>query len=516
MIKVLFNKIQKFIFYYYWLFFPKKINKLNLNDLNFRKIDFVNYQKIRSYFFKDSFFKKYSSLESHSFDFLYFAKKLGGKTGIELSKKYIFQWYTLFKHKVNFPWNDELIAKRLINILYNYEFINSLSSKYETDYLNKIIYIHVKRLFYEFKKKSEFDLTSDELKAVTLFSLILNKNNLKFLKKIEAVLDVQIDALGVHKSYNLLEHAKFINNINEIKNIFLYFGIKIPDKINFLILNMTSILNQYVHDDGSIALFNGANNSYQKQIIELLSQEEFLKSRTFKNVQNGIAFYYDKKKRVFYDVVQPTKYGFSKNLSAGTLSFELSVLGEKIITNCGASENSGKNPEYLRYSAAHSTIILKNTNISEIKEKNPHLKYPQKVSFNYENINDMSIFEGSHNGYMNKYKKIIKRKLIISNNKNKVIGEDSIISLKAKDEKIVYHIRFHLMPGINTNVTNNKKNIILKTKKNKIWLFKSNSEITIENSIYVNNNTTKEIQQIVIKGITSKTKQTEKWSIEKI
>ena len=31
-----------------------------------------------------------------------------------------------------------------------------------------------------------------------------------------------------------------------------------------------------------------------------------------------------------------------KNLSAGTLSFELSVLGEKIITNCGASESSGK------------------------------------------------------------------------------------------------------------------------------------------------------------------------------
>ena len=189
MIKVFFNKIQKFIFCYYWLFFPKKIDKLNLNDLNFKKIDFVNYQKIRSYFFKENFFIKYSSLETHSFDFLYFAKKLGGKTGIELSKKKIFQWYVLFKHKVNFPWTGELIAKRLINILYNYDFINSLSSKYETDYLNNIVYIHIKRLFYEFKKKSEFDLTSDELKAVILLSLIFNKNNLKFLKKTEAVLD---------------------------------------------------------------------------------------------------------------------------------------------------------------------------------------------------------------------------------------------------------------------------------------------------------------------------------------
>ena len=46
---------------------------------------------------------------------------------------------------------------------------------------------------------------------------------------------------------------------------------------------------------------------------------------------------------------------------------------EKIVTNCGASESLGKNPEYLKYSAAHSTIVIQNTNISEIKENNPHM-----------------------------------------------------------------------------------------------------------------------------------------------
>ena len=48
------------------------------------------------------------------------------------------------------------------------------------------------------------------------------------MKKIEAVLDVQIDALGVHKSYNLLEHAKFINNINEDPMVLL---VMIKEKI---------------------------------------------------------------------------------------------------------------------------------------------------------------------------------------------------------------------------------------------------------------------------------------------
>ena len=83
----------------------------------------------------------------------------------------------------------------------------------------------------------------------------------------------------------------------------------------------------------------------------------------------------------------------SSNLSAGTLAIEMSGDGEKIFTNCGASESFGKNPEYLRYSAAHSTIILQNTNISEIKEGNPHIKFPQSVVFRNESNNEEEIFD---------------------------------------------------------------------------------------------------------------------------
>ena len=301
----------------------------------------------------------------------------------------------------------------------------------------------------------------------------------------------------------------------KLKIFYFFLKIVVPEKINFFILNMTSALNQYIHQDGTVALFNGANNNYQKQIQDIIEKEEFLKSRTFTN-NNGIAFYSDKKRSLFFDVVQPNNLKVSKSLGAGTLSFELSIKGEKIITNCGASESYGKNPEYLRYSAAHSTIILKNTNISEIKAGNPHIKYPQKVSFQKNDFEKIIDFEGSHNGYLRKFKKIIKRKIIIEKNEDKIHGEDSIISLKSTNSKTVYHIRFHLMPDITTNITTNKKNIILKTKKNKIWMFKSNSELGLEKSIYVDNNSTKETQQIVIKGITDSTKKIEKWSIEAI
>ena len=56
----------------------------------------------------------------------------------------------------------------------------------------------------------------------------------------------------------------------------------------------------------------------------------------------------------------------------------MSCLGEKIVTNCGSMEKRhGKKPEYFRYSAAHSTLILNNTNISELS-KNSYRRIPKK------------------------------------------------------------------------------------------------------------------------------------------
>ena len=515
MFKFIINLTQKLIIFIFIKISFAKRKKLNLKNINFKQIDFINYKKIKQYVFKENFFYDKNFIDSHSFEFLFYLQKIGGKSGIEISKKNIFLWFNLFKNKLEFPWDEKLTAQRLLSIYYNYEFVSSVLSKTENTLLNKIINIHIKRLFFFFKRKNLDEISSYEIVAFILSKLLLKEFNQGFLKKIEKIIEIQIDRAGIHKSYNVLEQAKFINNLNEVKNILLFFKIVVPEKINFFILNMTSALNQYIHQDGTVALFNGANNNYQKQIQDIIEKEEFLKSRTFTN-NNGIAFYSDKKRSLFFDVVQPNNLKVSKSLGAGTLSFELSIQDEKIITNCGASESYGKNPEYLRYSAAHSTIILKNTNISEIKAGNPHIKYPQKVSFQKNDFEKIIDFEGSHNGYLRKFKKIIKRKIIIEKNEDKIHGEDSIISLKSTNSKTVYHIRFHLMPDITTNITTNKKNIILKTKKNKIWMFKSNSELGLEKSIYVDNNSTKETQQIVIKGITDSTKKIEKWSIEAI
>ena len=84
-----------------------------------------------------------------------------------------------------------------------------------------------------------------------------------------------------------------------MKAIYLFFDKKISNKIEEIIVKMTSVLNQYFHLDGSIPLFNGSNNNYTKIIYESLNKEEYLIKREFENAKNGIAFYANKNKKFF-------------------------------------------------------------------------------------------------------------------------------------------------------------------------------------------------------------------------
>ena len=114
------------------------------------------------------------------------------------------------------------------------------------------------------------------------------------------------------------------------------------------------------------------------------------------------------------------------------------------------------------------------------------------------------------------YRKVCKRKLLIYKKINLFEGEDTIISTKSLIEKNVFDIRFHLMPGITTTNTENKKKIIIRTKNNNMRIIKSNNEIMIENSIYVQNYMATQTSQIVMSGITSSLKNIIQWSLEKI
>ena len=277
----------------------KKTNYKNFKDLNFKQNDFTNYKIIKHYILKDNFIDNIFHLEIHSFDFLLFYKKLGGKKGITLSKKKIFDWFEKYKYYTNFPWKEDYSSKRFINILYNYDFICSTSNNKEIRQLNYILNFHIKRIVFDIKRKSNESISSYEVLAFILIEFIKENFNQYSLNSILKIINSQTDENSMHKSYNILEHAKFINNLNEVKNILLFFKFNSSDLLNNKILAMTSLLNTYRHDDLSLPLFNGCNNNHNIQIRNIIEKEQFLKNMHLKEFNNGIAFYKDQGKTIF-------------------------------------------------------------------------------------------------------------------------------------------------------------------------------------------------------------------------
>ena len=516
MINTAIHKFIRFIFVLYIFIFPKKIKFKNLNNLDFSKADFTNYKKIKILIFKNNFIKNNNELLINNFDFLKYSAKIGGKKGIEISKNNIFKWHEINNKKINNLWASEIVANRIINLIYNYDHINSLSTPKEETKLKNIISTNIKRFNFELSLRKNKDLNLLEFKASILINILLGKYSISYKKIFEEIIENQIDKISIHKSYNIIEHSKFVNHINEIINIFLRFKIEVPDIFFITKLKMATVLSQYFHKDGSVCLFNGAHNGYIKDIYSVLKEENNLRKMEYPTDENGIFFFEDKFKKIFFDVVQPSKSFLSKNLNASTLSIEFSSGKDKIFTNCGALEKLGGNAAYLRYTAAHSTLALKNTNISEIKEDHPHLKFPQIVNFKKTKSNGWISCEGSHNGYIKNYKKIIKRKIFFKESDESLYGEDWIISTISANNEVGCHVRFHIMPDINITETNNKRSVIIKTNNKNIWIFKASANLVLEESIYVDKGDIIKTNQIVIKGITKNNREMVKWSLIKI
>ena len=160
---------------------------------------------------------------------------------------------------------------------------------------------------------------------------------------------------------------------------------------------------------------------------------------------------------------------------------------------------------------------MNNTNISELDTNKSYIRIPRKIDYEYTQDSNNLIIACSHDGYNQNYKKIVKRKLIISKMENFLIGQDTITPIKLNSKKILYNIRFHLMPHCQTQLTNSKKKVIIKTKNLNTWVFESNNILSIEESVYIDkDDKIKQNKQIVLSGFVSNSIVKENWSLKEV
>jgi uncharacterized heparinase superfamily protein len=226
------------------------------------------------------------------------------------------------------------------------------------------------------------------------------------------------------------------------------------------------------------------------------------------------------------DAGPPPLAQVSRGGHAGTLAFELSDGPDRLITNCGGVRGlpTALAPELadgLRTTAAHSTLVIAETNSTAIKDGGALGKGVEEVTIQARSSEQGQWLEASHDGYARRFGMLVRRQLFLSPDGFDLRGADTIEALPAKllrrrpDRD--FAVRFHLGPGVAATPTADGAGALMKLPQGRVWAMKvRGGQVTIEPSLWVDPaGVIHKTQQLVINGRTAKAAASIGWSFKR-
>ena len=320
-------------------------NNLYFLNFNFKKIKSEEYNQDFTYlcFFdsikaKKILFNKINKFKNFdedyntyaSFDWINIARNIGGPEVVKITRDKILYWSLHYNKLYTYFSKPDLTSKRLLNLIYHFDFYGASASDNDKTKINFVIYVHyifLKKII-KVQKKSSHQLIEIK-KSILLFEAFNKIKTTKIIEQIKKSLLEDISISGIHFSMSPQKHSEYINHLVEIKSICLYFNLNTPDEINFQIINMISALKNFVHKDNTLAYFNGSNNVNIDKIFKILNYERDIKIKNLKNNKNGISVYENKNLKIIFDVVYPFNKLLNYGFHSSSHAFELSIGNEK-------------------------------------------------------------------------------------------------------------------------------------------------------------------------------------------
>lgn len=196
---------------------------------------------------------------------------------------------------------------------------------------------------------------------------------------------------------------------------------------------------------------------------------------------------------------------------ASTLAFELSDAGQRIIVSCGGAAFEGATipsalASGLRTTAAHSTLIIADTNSTAILPDGTLGKGVSEVEVDRRDSEGGCRVEATHDGYVRHFGMKHQRMIALAAQGRELRGEDSLLPARrgAGKDHPAFAIRFHLAPGVEPTLTADALGALLRLPGGAVWQFRcSEGTLVIEDSVVVDRDGVPHAaQQIVINATT--------------
>ena len=467
----------------------------------------------------DSSLKEKDYKKLHNFFWLF---SLDLKSSKKITQSIILNWIENNQNYNRKNWDIDILSKRIISWISNSTLTYEESGRNFKEKFNYIIKKQINHLINEIGRS---ELVNDKMigcSAIILTGLsykdekVLNYG-LKLLKKIS---DVSFDNEGFPRSRSLRQLIFYLKYFVLIRELLKESQNEIPEYLDENIYYLGQAYNFIWQTNKTSFLFNGNHEIDHSDFDKYLQTQGY----KFKNQSNEIGGYSIIRNRnivLAIDLGSSPEKKFSNNYQTGPLSFELTFLGKKMITNSGYFQNYKHRLNNIsRSTASHSTLTIDNNSVCHFKrdkDGNPVIDKGFKT-FNKKIIQEKNFLSvsGSHDGYQKKYGIIHEREIQVYPEINRLIGIDKLIK-KKNVKSYNFEIRFHFMPETKVTKTQDGKAVLIEMN-NSGWKFTcSDHLIDIETGLYFGKkNSFTENLNLFVSGVTTNSDQTIKWEIEKI
>ena len=178
---------------------------------------------------------------------------------------------------------------------------------------------------------------------------------------------------------------------------------------------------------------------------------------------------------------------------ASTLAFELSDGPHRIVVNCGGARmaNASVPPaltEGLRTTAAHSTLVIGDSNSTAIHADGTLGRGVSAVELSRHESENASRLEASHDGYARRFGFIHRRQISLAPDGRDLRGDDMLLPADKRRKKgtTAFAIRFHLAPHIEIAPTADGLAAFLRMPNGVVWQFRCRGgALAIEDSVWI-------------------------------
>lgn len=310
-------------------------------------------------------------------------------------------------------------------------------------------------------------------------------------------------------------------------------GREMPAALGVMLELLVPPLLALRHGDGGLGSWQGSAATSADRVAALI-EASGVRTRPLKDVRDwGFQRLAGGKTVVLLDAAPPPKPRHARFGCASTLAMEISEGNHRIIVNCGGAALAGgqvpsRIEQGLRATAAHSTLVLDNTNSTAVLINGQLGKGVEQVEVERRAIrskgSEAARVEASHDGYASRFGLIHRRILILRGDGEELRGEDVLLPKghKGKRGKVDFAIRFHLGPSVEARLSEDKAGASLLLPNGSLWQFRMGADdsgvcLALEESLWVDGEGRPHpIQQLAIQGMASRSGGQFSWLLKKM